>query len=95
MERIELEFYEYFTNEYGQIVFINKDNPHLFAERPYHWQDRIIIIDECESTKSANRQDLIEKIQKLDENDIVRVLRFIENGCVSSLEELEQSEAEE
>lgn len=33
-------------NEWGKLVWINKKNPYLFAERAYDWVDRITFIDE-------------------------------------------------
>ncbi len=38
-------------DEYGKLVFKHKTNPNLFAERPYWWVDRIIVLDETKGRR--------------------------------------------
>ena len=67
MEKKELKFNEYFTNEYGNLVFINKSNPYLFAERPYHWQDRVIFLDESTVDSNGRRERTVKTSKKFSD----------------------------
>ena len=41
-------------NEFGKLVFRNKHDNFLFAERAYSWVDRVVLIDE--GNKNCDRE---------------------------------------
>lgn len=38
-------------NEFGKAVWRHKYSKNLFVERPYHWCDRVIVLDETEGRR--------------------------------------------
>ncbi len=44
---------ELWLNNYGMIVFQHKTKRKLFAERSYHWVNRLHFIDESEGMRKA------------------------------------------
>ena len=57
-------------NEYGKLVFQHKTKRKLFAERSYHWVNRLHFIDESEGNRSHAGEM---KFSEFDSSDWIQI----------------------